>query len=96
MDPFTALSIACNVVDLAGVAINGGMTVKEIYSSPDGFKKQQGIVQKSTDEMNKIAERLRQDQTKLAEFTKDEELQRLQVEVKILAVCIEVNGQVYP
>jgi len=75
MDPFKALGIACNVVDLINMAIKCGITVK-IYSSADGFKKQQAVVQKSADEMNKIVQRLREDQQELTKFTKDEELQR--------------------
>ena len=36
MDPLTALSLCCNVIDLVSTAISCGLAVKDIYKSVDG------------------------------------------------------------
>ena len=36
MEPLSGLALACNIIDLVGVAIKCGKAAAEIYSSVDG------------------------------------------------------------
>src|SRR5271154_4492512 len=39
MDPISALSLACNVLELIQLAIKTGAIMKQIYESPEGLRK---------------------------------------------------------
>ena len=85
MDPISALSLACNVIDLVGTAINCGLTVKQIYDSVDGRLKAHKVVQGETDRMKIVVNRLRENQSRIKVFTNDDEIQ------KITSRCVKLS-----
>lgn len=55
MDPISALSLACNIVDLVGDAIKCGETVLNIYSSVSGLQEAQATVEREAGRIKDVA-----------------------------------------
>ncbi len=76
MDPLTALSVACNVIDLVSTAISCGLAVKDIYKSVDGRTKANVALKKEDDGMKDVVVLLREKNSKIKVFTDDEDIQK--------------------
>jgi hypothetical protein len=89
MDPITALALACNIVDLVGVAIKCGTTVVQAYNSVDGRHKAHQAVESETDRLKGVVITLQANQSKLAVLTAEEEIQ--QTASRIATQCMKLH-----
>jgi hypothetical protein len=76
MDPLTALSVACNVIDLVSTAISCGLAVRDIYKSVDGRTRANAALEKEVDGMKAVVLLLREKNSKIKVFTDDEDIQK--------------------
>jgi len=76
MDPFTALGVAFNVIDLVSTAISCGLAVRDIYKSVDGRTKANAVLKKEADSMKDVVDRLQENNSKIAALTDDETIQK--------------------
>jgi len=77
MDPFSAMAVACNVLDLIGLAVKCVVTTKQVYSSVDGRKYELAIVNDSAQNMQMICKDLQEEQSQLGLAKQDEQLKEL-------------------
>jgi Fungal N-terminal domain of STAND proteins len=76
MDPFTALGVACNVIDLVSTAISCGLAVRDIYKSVDGRTKANAALQNEADGMNAVVKSLREKDSEIKMLTDDGDIQK--------------------
>ncbi|PMD35021.1 hypothetical protein L207DRAFT_638482 [Hyaloscypha variabilis F] len=89
MDPLTALSVACNVIDLVSTAISCGLAVRDIYKSVDGRTRANAALEKEVDGMKAVVVLLREKNSKIKVFTDDDDIQ------KKVSLCTEAAEQLH-
>jgi len=89
MDPLSALSLSCNVLDLLSRGIKTTVLIKEIYSSPEGLRKRHESLVKESDTLATIAEALQQAKDDIADSPVDERMH--EVAKNCSAACLAVE-----
>ncbi|KAJ8128819.1 hypothetical protein O1611_g4813 [Lasiodiplodia mahajangana] len=74
MDPMSALSLACNIIDLVSKAIKGVVTIVEVSKSVDGLSNTNETLDREADGLKLIVEDLEDRQSRLSDATADQKM----------------------
>lgn len=88
MDPLSALSLGCNILDLVGKAISCGRVVKQIYDSADGLQKAHETVGIQADRLKEVVDFLEKKQSEMA-AAEDEKIK------EITDRCVQASAQLH-
>src|SRR6187431_1155737 len=75
MEPLSALSLACNIIDLVGVAVKSVVAFTEIYGSVDGLRKAHEIIDAESTRLKDVIDHLTTWQTELEQSAADAQIQ---------------------
>jgi len=89
MEPLSALSLSCNILDLLSRGVKTTVLIKEIYSSPDGLRKRHESLVREADTLATIAEGLQQAKGQITQSAVDERM--LVVAKNCSDVCLAVE-----
>ncbi|GAP87100.1 putative P-loop containing nucleoside triphosphate hydrolase [Rosellinia necatrix] len=92
MDPFSALSVASNIIDLTFKAAQVVKTVVEVYKSVDGLSDNTEIINRETDGLKDIVSELRRCQSQAPYCAADQDMRR--ISDTLISQCGELQSAV--
>ncbi|KAI1427092.1 hypothetical protein F5Y12DRAFT_196961 [Xylaria sp. FL1777] len=90
MDPISALSLACNIIDLVSKAVKGVVTVVEVYKSADGRSIANEIISREADSIRDIVADLQHCQSQPAYSTADQKIR--EISKTSISRCVELQS----
>ncbi|KAI0535290.1 hypothetical protein GGR58DRAFT_504417 [Xylaria digitata] len=92
MDPLSALSVACNIIDLVDKGIKAAATVVEIYKSVDGISKNNEIINREVGSLKDIVADLQNCQSQASYNTADQNIR--EISTTLTSKCAELQSVV--
>ncbi len=92
MEPISALSFACNIIDLLERGIKAGAIIKEIYQAPDGLRKHDKALLDQPDTLSVVTAGLRDAQGRITDSPVDARMK--EVAAKCSALCVQMEAVV--
>ncbi|KAI1351034.1 hypothetical protein F5Y01DRAFT_283844 [Xylaria sp. FL0043] len=89
MDPLSALSVACNIIDLVGKAISVGKVVLEVYKSLDGLNAANESINREADGLKAVVADLQGYQSQTSYRTAEQKMQ--EVSDILVSQCVELQ-----
>ncbi|KAI0104231.1 hypothetical protein GGR51DRAFT_522080 [Nemania sp. FL0031] len=89
MDPLSALSLACNIIDLVSKAIKGVVAIVEVSKSANGVSNANETINREADGLKGIVEDLRGYQSQPAYETADRKVQ--EISTTLISRCDELQ-----
>ncbi|KAI1271005.1 hypothetical protein F5Y07DRAFT_406304 [Xylaria sp. FL0933] len=89
MDPISALSLACNIIDLVGKAIKGGKTVLEVYESGNGRSVVSETINREAEGLRDLIAELQSCQSQPSYRTADEKMR--DISTHLMSRCVELQ-----
>ncbi|KAI0428022.1 hypothetical protein F5Y09DRAFT_13027 [Xylaria sp. FL1042] len=89
MEPLSALSVACNIIDLVSKAIKAGKTVLEMYESASGRSAVGETINREADGLKDIVADLQVCQSQPSYGTSDQKMR--DISTRLLSQCVELQ-----
>ncbi|KAI3325856.1 hypothetical protein HD806DRAFT_425863 [Xylariaceae sp. AK1471] len=90
MDPISALSLACNIIDLVGKAIKGGATVVQVYKSVKGLSNSNEIINRAADSLGVLVIDLQACQSRTPDSTANQKMR--EISATVVSQCAELQS----